>query len=134
MIWVLDTSALVRAYVPDGPVPVNLSTAFGQVESGESVLVAPELILAETGQVLRRKSDRGEMSQSEATELLDSVLELPIRTLSHRELISRSLDLATETGLTVYDALYLAAAERSSGILITADDALHAVAARKGLA
>ena len=51
----IDTSALLRFFVPDGPIPVGLEPALRGAAKGEASLIAPELILAESGQVLLKK-------------------------------------------------------------------------------
>ena len=46
---VVDTSALIRLYVPDGPIPEGLEAAMGAAWRGEALLIAPDLLLAEVG-------------------------------------------------------------------------------------
>jgi predicted nucleic acid-binding protein len=79
MIWVIDTSALIRLFVPDGPVHPEAEAAFNRASTGADILIAPQLLLAETANVLLRKCRRGEMSSSELRELLQAVESLPIR-------------------------------------------------------
>ena len=126
---VVDTSALVRLYIPDGPVPDGLEDAVESAWRGDVVLLAPDLLLAEVGQVLRKKEQAGFMSQEECDAVLDAVLALPLELVSHRSLIVDALAAARETGLTVYDALYMALAKaRGKGTrLISADERLARV-------
>lgn len=65
MMWVIDTSALIRLFVPDGPVHPEAEAAFNRATSGADVLMAPQLLLAETANVLLRKRRRGELSSPE---------------------------------------------------------------------
>lgn len=51
----VDTSALVRLYVPDGPLPDNLETYISSALSYETTLIIPELALAEFAQVIWKK-------------------------------------------------------------------------------
>ena len=55
MTFTIDTSALVRLYIPDGPIPEGLEMAMQNAERGNDSVIAPELILAECGQVLHKK-------------------------------------------------------------------------------
>ena len=48
MIWVIDTSALIRLFVPDGPVHPEAEAAFNRASTGADILVAPQLLLADT--------------------------------------------------------------------------------------
>jgi len=47
MIWVIDTSALIRLFVPDGPIHPEVETAFNRVTIGADLVLAPQLLLAE---------------------------------------------------------------------------------------
>ena len=118
---VVDTSALVRLYVPDGPVPEGLEEALESAWRGDVLLLAPELLLAEVGQVLRKKERAGVLTREECDEILDAVLALPLEVLPHRPLLVDALALARETGLTVYDALFLVLARSRGADLISAD-------------
>jgi predicted nucleic acid-binding protein len=46
-VYVLDISALVRLYVPDGPIPEGTEEAIEATWRAEAVALAPELALAE---------------------------------------------------------------------------------------
>ena len=130
MMIVVDTSALLRLYIPDGPMPENLEVSLREAERGNDVIMAPELILAEAGQVLLKKHEQGILSLEEMRELLNEILSLPIRLFGHQPLLLRASELAREYSLTVYDALFLALAEQHSARLISADSTLEK-AARK---
>ena len=64
MIWVIDTSALIRLFVPDGPIHPELETAFNRAATSADVMLAPQLLLVEAGNVRLRKQRRGEFSGS----------------------------------------------------------------------
>jgi len=121
---VLDTSALVRFYVPDGPMPAGLEAAVQSAWRSECVLLMPELALAEVGEVLRKKERARRLSAAEAGEILDAVLRLPIEYEGHRECVLDAAALARRERLTVYDALFVVLALRHSADLITADGLL----------
>ncbi|MBW2026286.1 MAG: type II toxin-antitoxin system VapC family toxin [Deltaproteobacteria bacterium] len=120
MIGVVDTSALLRLFVPDGPLPNGFKEFLTGVERGVNVAIAPELLLAEAANALnkKRKSD---------------LLTVPIRLFPHRPILMRALELAEDNGLTVYDNLYLALAEEHGGVIYSADRKLIKAASRLGL-
>jgi predicted nucleic acid-binding protein len=124
-VAVVDTSALIRLYVPDGSLPPGLEDAIEDAWRGDGVLLMPELALAEAAQVLWKKEQRGAMTAAEVGEVLEAILDLPIESLGHRDLISEAVALAREHSLSVYDALFLAAAVRRGAILLTADQDLR---------
>jgi predicted nucleic acid-binding protein len=134
MMWVIDTSALARLFVPDGPVPPDAETAFNRASIGADQILAPQLLLVEVANVLLRKQRRGELSSSELREMLQAVMSLPIRFFEHGPLLLPACTLAETHGLTAYDALYLALAEQHGAHLVTSDDALRNAAQNIGLA
>ena len=134
MMWVIDTSALIRLFVPDGPLHAEVETAFNRAASGADVLLAPHLILIEAANVLLRKQRRDELSMQELQELLSAIDSLPIRLCDHGPLLQPACILAEAHGLSAYDALYLALAERHGARLITNDNTLEKVARSCGLA
>jgi predicted nucleic acid-binding protein len=134
MIWVIDTSALIRLFVPDGPIHPQAEMAFNRATSGADLILAPQLLLAESGNVLQRKRRRGELSEPELNELLQAVLAMPIRYCEHETLLLPACGLAETYGLSVYDAIYLALAEQQGAQVMTCDDALDKVARSIGLA
>jgi len=134
MIWVIDTSALIRLFVPDGPIHPEVETALNQATSGAAVVFAPQLILVEAANVLLRKRRRGELTAQELGELLLAVKSLPIRLCEHEPLLLPACALAETYNLSAYDALYLALAELHGARLLTNDDILEKVARKIGLA
>ena len=134
MMWVIDTSALIRLFVPDGPLHPEVETAFNRAASGADLVLAPHLLLAEAANVLLRKRRRDELSAQELRELLQAVESLPIRLCEHGPLLFPACALAEAHALSAYDALYLAVAERHGARLITNDEGLAKVARAIGLA
>ncbi len=127
---VVDTSALVRLYVPDGPMPEALPSLVAAATRAEVILLAPELWWAELGQVLWRKETAGLLRAAEVDLVVEAASQLPIESVPHRALLPEALRLARSTGLTVYDALFLALARARGADLVTADDRLAEAARR----
>lgn len=126
--WVIDTSALIRLYVPDGPLPDGLESAVDLAARGDGVLMAPELLLAEVAQVLLKKERAGFLTSAEVVEIQRAADELPVMLVGHRELMAPASRIARQTGLTVYDALYVALARNRAAQLLTGDLRLEAAA------
>lgn len=120
-IAVLDTSAIVRLYIPDGPLPDGLEAYVGAAWRTETSILTPDLALAEVTQVLRKKEQAKFLEPSEVDETLAAILALPLEIVAHRDLMPDALNLAREKNLTVYDSLFLALAIKKNAILITAD-------------
>lgn len=124
-IIVLDTSAIIRLYVPDGPLPDGLEGHITSAWRGETVLFAPESALAESVQVLWKKEQAGYLNSSEVNEILLSILELPIEIVGHYDLLPDAMLLARRHSLTIYESLFLALARKKRARLITSDQRLE---------
>ena len=133
MIAVVDTSAVLRLFIPDGPIPDGLEAFFRGVETGSHVAIAPELLIVEATNVVIKKQRRGELSTDEATGLISLLEQMPIRYFSHRPLYNSTHQIALETGLSAYDALFLALAQDRGAALFTADERLQREAESRGL-
>ena len=131
-VAVVDTSALLRLFIPDGPVPEGLEELLDDAWRAEATLCTPELALAEAGQALRRKEQSGALGSRKSLQILEAILELPLEIVGHGEIVADALDLARKHGVTVYDALFLALAVRRRAVLLTADRALEKAFARLG--
>lgn len=127
---VVDTSALIRLYLPDGPLPEDLEEQVHAAWNGNTLLLAPDLILAEAGQVLWKKQQAGLIDMKETDEILDAIMEMPIEIVAHRKLLPTALQLARKFSVTVYDALFLALSRIMRAELITADQELLQVCRR----
>ena len=86
--------------------------------NGQS-LAAPELIDLETASVIRRYRAMGQLDDRRAQLALADLVELSFARVSHRSLLARCWELRDD--LTIYDAAYVALAERLDAVLVTAD-------------
>lgn len=134
MIGVVDTSALMRLVIPDGPVPVGFEAFMRGVERGEHAALAPHLLLAEAGSVVLRKVRAGQLAPDEGRAIVALIDRFPIRLAAHGPLLGAALDTGQRQSLSFYDALYLALARACGARLFTADQRLAAAAARLGFA
>jgi predicted nucleic acid-binding protein len=132
MIAVIDTSAFLRLFLPDGPVPEGLIEFFRGVERGDNLAVAPELLLAEAVNVANKKRLQGILNLEDAQELVALMRRVPIHYIAHASLVERALELAATHDLTVYDALFLALALQKPARLFTADKLLADIARKLG--
>lgn len=128
MIGVVDASALIRLFVPDGPMAEGFEEFLHGVERGINTAISPELLVAESANVIQKKMMSKEFSADESLRLLSDLLSVPIRLFSHRPLIPPAFELAGQYQLTVYDALYLALAKEQGAVIFTADSKLLKIA------
>jgi predicted nucleic acid-binding protein len=89
-------------------------------------LRAPDLIVSELTNVFWKKAVRGDLTREHVAERLEIILrdhiDVSVHLLPVRILSKRALQITLETGRSVYDCLYLAAAVQAHCRLITADE------------
>ena len=133
MIAVIDTSAVLRLFIPDGPIPEGLEAFFRGVETGLHTAIAPELLVVEAVNVVVKKQRRGELTTADASGLVSLLKQMPIRYFGHGEHCDAIYRIAAETGLSAYDAAFIALAQDRRAVLFTADHRLMKEAAERPL-
>lgn len=113
---VLDASVVVKWYLDE-----DSSEAARTMQGQEFDVAAPQFLLVEVANVLWKHSRKGALDSSTASEILAALEQAPIRWHEDMDLFQGGFLLATQTGRTVYDCLYLALARQSDRSLITAD-------------
>ncbi|MGH9006828.1 MAG: type II toxin-antitoxin system VapC family toxin [Acidimicrobiales bacterium] len=110
----IDASAVVALLVDAGPAGRWVTASV----SG-TTLAAPQLIMFEAANVLRRHSLAGLLDQTQATLAHADLLSLPLQLWPYAPLAERAWQL--RRNFTAYDAVYLALAELLGGSMITLD-------------
>jgi len=113
-VLVVDASALAPALADDGR-DGDMARALLRGQS----LIAPELIDLETTSVFRRQLFAGMLDARRAELALTDLIELPLRRVPHRGLLTRCWQ--HRENLSVHDAAYVALAELLDVVLVTAD-------------
>ena len=85
----------------------------------DHVLVAPELLDLEVGSAIRRFEASGHLTPQRATQAFDDLCDLAVDRVPHAPLLARCWEL--RHNVTMYDAAYVAVAERLGVTLVTAD-------------
>jgi predicted nucleic acid-binding protein len=121
VLYVIDTGVVVKWFIPevDSDIAHQLLARYLQ---GVDTPVAPDLLIAECGNVFWRRCRQGDITPEEATESLADLLTLQVPLVPATRLVQSALSLALQHQRTVYDALYLALAQERNCNLITADE------------
>jgi predicted nucleic acid-binding protein len=88
------------------------------------VLYAPDLLWPESGNILWKKVQRGELTALEARLIREGLERQPLSISSSRLVFEPALEIALDTGGTVYDSCYVALAMLTESPLVTADQRL----------
>lgn len=117
---VVDASVVVKCYVPEDGSPAAVALL-----GGAGRLLAPDLLVAEFGNTLWKKTRRGELTRDEGDAIVQAFLTAaPVTLYASTALLQPAWELAREFRRTIYDALYLALAVAQDCPFITADAAL----------
>ncbi len=111
---VVDASAILELLFAT---PCGLAVA-DKIRDEE--LAAPQLLLVECVQVLRRAEARGDVTTILGGELIRDLEQLDLHYIDHDLLVQRIWEL--RHNLTAYDAAYVAAAELLEAELVTTDE------------
>ena len=115
---ILDTSAAVELLL-SLPLSRKVQEHLNRVDWQ---IIAPQLLIVEVLQVLRRRVIAGYTSLPEADEARDLLSELNIRLYGHKLFVDRIWEL--RDNMSAYDASYVALAEASELELLTSDGRL----------
>ena len=123
-VFVVDASVVIKWFVPE-----IHSDAARRLLAAAHQYLSPDLLFPEVGNVIWKKVRRGELTADEGERLAADISSIAVETVPTRGLMIDAHALAITTGLTVYDAMYLALAVRLKTELITADDRLGRIVA-----
>jgi predicted nucleic acid-binding protein len=127
-VFVIDASVAVKWYIPE-PFSEQAVYYLELLKAGQAKLLAPELIVAEMGNVLWKKELSGELARGEVHLIGETLANsFPAELMDNRLLLSAALELSTNLKMTLYDSLYLALAIVKKAQLVTADKKLAKLA------
>jgi len=125
---VIDASVAAKVFITEDGSPAARAFAASGVR-----LLAPDLIFVELASVAAKRLARGDIPRSLAEAMVAAAPGLPHETAPAAGLADRAFALAADHGVSAYDGLYLALAERRGCDLVTADQRLIAKVAAAGL-
>ena len=123
-VFVVDASVVIKWFVPE----VHSDAARRLLATAHQYL-SPDLLFPEVGNVIWKKVRRGELTADDGQRLAADISSIAVETVPTGGLMIDAYAMAITTGLTVYDAMYLALAVRLKTALITADDRLGRIVA-----
>lgn len=118
-LFVVDASVVVKWFVPE----IHTDAARRLLALPHEYVV-PDLLFAEAANTIWKKVRRGELTADDGSKLVADIGRIAVATVSCRVLADDACALASATGTTVYDSMYVALAVRLDTRAITADDKL----------
>jgi predicted nucleic acid-binding protein len=118
--FVVDASVALKWFLADEPLATE---AFSLVRD-ETVLIAPDILIAEVCDAAWRLSRLGRIGQAELTEIATIVPRFFAELVGAAALASAATIMARQLDHPVYDCLYVTLAETRQLRLITADGRL----------
>jgi predicted nucleic acid-binding protein len=118
-LLVVDASVVLKWFIPE-----IHSDAAQRLLAQTHEFLSPDLLFAELGNAIWKRVRRGELTAEDGQKLALDISTIGVETVASRNLLIDAHALAVATGVTVYDAMYLALAIRLETELITADDRL----------
>ena len=129
--YVIDNSAIIPLFFKED------GTLFIQELLGKKneTFIAPAFLAIELSNVFTTGIRRQKITQAEAAQYLHAFQKLDLELLDYPspKNLQHVLDLATQTGLSFYDALYLGLAEQQRAILVTHDKQLRLESQKRGI-
>lgn len=128
MTIVVDASVAAKWLVAED----GSDAARAVLASGEP-LIAPDLVVAEVGNVLWKKHRSREVTTEQAQTAAATLPTLFDRLVPALDLVLEALILSVEADHPLYDSLYVVLARREAAALATLDVRLGALALREGV-
>jgi predicted nucleic acid-binding protein len=118
-LLVVDASVVIKWFVPEGDRAAAL-----ELRAAGAGFAVPDLMFVESANILWKLVRREEIEPQRAIEVIDGIVAAPFVTHTNESLARDAMDLAIATGLSAYDASYVALAIRLNTRCITADQRL----------
>jgi len=116
-LFVVDASVIAKWFVPE-----RHSDDAARLLDDQHELASPDLMWAEIGNVLGKKSRAGQVTGREAARIIRALDDFPVTVFPSRLVLEGALEIALGTGRSVYDSVYLALAIALDCRLVTADE------------
>jgi predicted nucleic acid-binding protein len=120
---VIDSGVVIKWFIGE-PYSTEASRVLNAYQAGNLILLAPEFIYAEVGNILWKKERFQGFTPHTTRAVLTSLQNLAMSVTPARDLLDDAYEIAITHGRTVYDALYLALSIREGCRFVTADERL----------
>ena len=118
--FVLDCSVAAKWILPE-PGRAPALELFERYASGQVLLIAPDILLAEFASLVAKRNRRKQISAGQAHDAFSLMTKSAPKLFDTRPRLSRALDLSLQYQLSLWDCVYLALALEHDCPVLTAD-------------
>lgn len=126
-VVVVDASVALKWVVTE-PGSEQAARLLADIVDGTVTLAAPEHLVGEVGNGLRKRMAQGLLSRPAALEAMQAIADVDLELVTGSERWFRSLRAAVDWSVTTYDALYVLLALDLDAEVVTADARLASAA------
>jgi predicted nucleic acid-binding protein len=120
---VVDSGVAIKWFLTE-PYSTEASRILDEHRAGSLEFLAPDLIVAEVGNILWKKHTQQGVDEQDVLDALSLFGAIPFGLTSSTDLIDQALRIAIDHRRTVYDSLYVALCVREGCRFVTADEKL----------
>jgi predicted nucleic acid-binding protein len=118
--FVVDCSIAAKWVLPE-PDRAPALGLFDRYASGEVLLIAPDILLAEFASLVAKRHRRKQLSAEQAHQAFSLMVKCAPRLFDMRPRLFRALELSVRYQLSLWDCVYLALAREHDCPVLTAD-------------
>jgi len=118
--FVVESTVAMKWFVPE-----NHSSDAARLLEGRHELLANDLLLPETSDIISRKALLGELTLKDCREIVTAVQSVPVSIYPSKDLLEGALEITVAMDRTLSDGLNLALAVQQDCRLVTARKSLH---------
>lgn len=127
--FIIDASVAAKWFFPEKHTDAAL-----RFLDNSFALAAPDLLLAEIGNLLWKRSCLGHLKHADAQLVLKALRAAPLEIEPTEKYLALALDIAVSLDCSVYDSLYLSVATTRQSRMVTADRGFYEAIGRSSLA
>lgn len=126
MASIVDASVFSKWYLRDEQLADRAMVLLQRYQAGEEALLCPHFARYELASAVTKAANLGRISRDDSSAAMNDFTALGITVgFDSDERLSAAATLASQHGLSFYDALYLALAGEFNARLVTADNEVH---------
>lgn len=121
---VVDSSVAIKWFIPQS-YSVQANQILSAYEANKLILIAPDLIYAEMGNIVWKIQRFQSLNYEDAQNIIDLFQKIQINIISANELLKDAYEFAVKYQRSVYDSLYVVLSIKENCRFVSADEKLY---------